>query len=68
MTQTDAILAHLSRGESITPLEALQLYGCFRLAARVRELRKDGLTIHSEMVKTANGKRIARYSMEGIDG
>ena len=31
--------SHLTSGKSITQLEALGLYGIFRLAARIKELR-----------------------------
>ncbi len=45
MTQTEAILAHLETGESITPMDALNLFGCFRLAARIKDLRDAGHNI-----------------------
>lgn len=60
MTQTDAILEHLLSGKSITPLEALNLYGCFRLAARIKDLRKLGYGIETKE-ETENGKRFASY-------
>lgn len=53
---------HLESGKSITPMEALKKFGCFRLAVYVDRLRKDGMTIHTEMVKE-NGKQFARYSI-----
>ena len=66
MTQTQQIYEHLSRGGSITPLEALQDFGCFRLASRISELRKAGHPIVVERVKDkkANGEPMsyARYS------
>jgi hypothetical protein len=60
MTQTQQILNHLEKGNKLTALEALQLFGCFRLAARVQELRDVGRDIKSQLVKI-NGKRIAEY-------
>lgn len=60
MTQTDRIRRHLERGKSITPLEALNRYRCLRLAARVNELREDGMAIITERV-THNGKTYASY-------
>ena len=60
-TQEQAILAHLESGLAITPLEALAKYGCFRLGARIWELKQRGWDIQSCMVKTATGKRIAKY-------
>ncbi len=62
MTQTQAIKAHLLKHNSITPLEALRRYRSFRLAARIRELRKDGMAIQSVMVNR-NGTRYAKYVM-----
>jgi hypothetical protein len=60
MTQTEQIRQHLVTGESITPLDALQSYGCFRLAARIDELRKAGLDIET-VKESRNGKSYARY-------
>lgn len=61
MTQTQAILKHLQSGP-ITPLEALRRYGCFRLGARIYDLKRAGHSIKSESVER-NGKRFARYSL-----
>jgi hypothetical protein len=47
--QTEQILAHLLRGESITAVEAQARYGCFRLAARIGELRKQGHAIQAHL-------------------
>ena len=47
-TQRAQIRAHLEAGRSITPLEALDLYGCYRLGARIHELKGEGLSILSE--------------------
>lgn len=63
-TQTEAILADLMRGRHITPLDALADYGCFRLAARVCELRDRGHAIFTTHKRLPNGKRVAVYSLE----
>ena len=63
MGQISDIAAHLRSGQSITPLEALRLYGCFRLAARIHDLRADGYVIHADNVILANGKTIAKYTL-----
>ena len=56
------ILEHLEKYGSITPLQALDLYGCFRLAARVHELRKHyGVPIRDEPWRTPGGARVNRY-------
>ena len=61
-TQTLLILAHLQTHDGITSLEALDLYGCFRLAARIADLKALGYTITSETVQR-NGKRYAKYHL-----
>ena len=59
-TATAGILAHLKR-KSITPLEALNKFGCFRLAAIIYNLRKRGVVIKTVNKKTVNGKTFAQY-------
>ena len=61
-TQKEAILRHLQSGQTITPLEALNLYGCFRLGARIWELRDEGYEIKSENVKQGK-KTFASYKI-----
>lgn len=59
-SQTHAILAHLKRGHSLTPMEALRRFGCLRLAARCADLREAGYRIRSRMVSVGD-KKVARY-------
>ena len=62
-SQNARILAHLKQGGTITPMEALKLCGCFRLSARIHDLRhKYGHEIISEKV-IRNGKRVAQYRL-----
>ena len=63
-TQANKILFHLKKGYSITPLEALKLFQCFRLGARIHELKKRGYLIQTKMVTTNNKKHIAQYRLE----
>ena len=44
-SQAADILRYLKRRGSITPAEAIEHMGCFRLAARIYELRCDGYNI-----------------------
>ena len=39
-SQNERILAHLKKGKKITPLDALEKFGCFRLAARISDYEK----------------------------
>ena len=59
-SQNAAILSHLSRRKSLTALQALERFGCFRLAARIYDLREGGYRIESRVIE-ASGKRIAQY-------
>lgn len=62
MSQIDTLKAHLEAGNSITPLQALELCGSLRLSERIRELEREGMLIDHEMVKLPSGKRVCRYS------
>ena len=68
MTQCNAILEYMEQGNSITPLEALGKFGCFRLASRISELRERGVNIEVKKVTYTNGsgvkKSIASYSIK----
>jgi hypothetical protein len=61
MSQADKILAHLKTGAHITPLEAIGLFGAFRLAARINELRTKGHDIVTDVRSDGNGRTYARY-------
>jgi hypothetical protein len=52
----------LSRGYSITPLQALDKWNCMRLGARINELRNAGMPIVTHTVRM-NGKSFAKYSL-----
>lgn len=67
MTQSERILRHLRDYGSITPVEALQEYGCMRLGARIYDLKREGHDIRTERQSARNryGERttFARYIM-----
>ncbi len=63
MSQEQAILAWMKSGNSITPLDALHLFGCFRLAARIADLKAAGNVIETDLVATPSRKRVARYRL-----
>ncbi len=60
-SQIDLIRNHLNCGNPITSLEALEMFGCFRLAAIIHSLKKQGMAIESKTVTTRNNKKIAEY-------
>ena len=59
-SQNNIIRAWLNEGHAITPLEALDLCGCFRLSERIRELQKSGMQIEKHMTRV-NNSRVMRY-------
>jgi hypothetical protein len=61
-SQQQHIKEYLEAGHSITPLEALEMFGCFRLGAQIFDLKKKGMDIEMTMRKDENtGKRYAVY-------
>lgn len=62
-SQSAMILNFLESGGSLTPIEALQKFSCFRLAARINDLREAGHEIQTEILKDDNGKSYASYSI-----
>jgi hypothetical protein len=63
-SQNALIKGWLLNGYAITQLEALTQFGCFRLAARIADLRDKGLNVVTDMVMLENGKRVARYFLK----
>ena len=51
-SQLSKVKKYLEMGNSITPLDALQMFGCFRLAAIICILRQDKYWMHDKEIKT----------------
>lgn len=67
--QSDAILKHLREGHRITQREAIDLFGCMRLAARIHDLKAQGHLIESrpKRITTRLGATtIAEYYMPSV--
>lgn len=62
--QCQQVLSHLQSGKPITALEALRLYGIFRLASRIHDLKKNGIVIKSRDIQTETGKKVAQYYVD----
>ena len=61
--QNTKIAKWLEAGNSITQMEALNMFQCFRLASRISDLRKRGMDICKQMILTPSGKRVAKYKL-----
>jgi len=61
VTQTSEIKMYLKMGYRITAIDALEKFGCFRLAARIKDLKDEGMEIDKVMVETVSGARVAQY-------
>lgn len=62
-SQEVAILTYLKSGRSLTPIDALNMFKCFRLGARIYGLKKAGYQIETEMIQKGN-KRFASYKLK----
>lgn len=62
-SQRQQVQKWLNDGNSITPLQALQMFGAFRLSSIIYRLKYDyGMNIKTEIIND-NGKRYAEYSL-----
>ena len=65
MTQTQWVLEALKQG-LLTPLQALNEGGIFRLAARIGELRQAGHDITTNNLTLPSGKVVAQYHLNQL--
>lgn len=62
MTQEIQILKHLQAGNSITQMDALNKFGCFRLASIIHKLRCKGYDIRTRTIIMGK-KNFASYKL-----
>lgn len=72
MSQNDMILNYLQNNGSLTQADAISLFGCYRLGARIFEIRSLGFDVRREMEQGVNRfgekTRYARYWLKGNQG
>nr|WP_315279174.1 helix-turn-helix domain-containing protein [uncultured Acinetobacter sp.] len=68
VTQDQTILKHLKSGRSITAVEAVRLYNCYRLSANIERLRRQGhdIVTHHEKNSRTTGSH-ARYELREVE-
>ena len=67
-SQNKKILKYLqTHKRGISPLEAIDKFGCLRLSGRIHDLRSEGWNIYTDMEdnKTNDGRHARYYLMEG---
>ena len=61
-TQKEQIKKYLLSKKTITPIQALNKFGCFRLAAVIYKLKNEGLKIVTE-IEYNKKKQYAKYKL-----
>jgi len=61
MTQKQEILSYLKTGQSLTPMDALKIFGTFRLASRIFDLKKEGWPIICDPLDIGDGRKVGHY-------
>jgi hypothetical protein len=64
MSQNKQIADYLNKGKKLTTIDALNKFGCFRLASRINDLRNEGMNITTKIIKLDNKKQVAQYSIK----
>jgi hypothetical protein len=65
-SQNKRIRNYLESGRTLTPLDALYQFSCFRLGARINDLKREGMNIETEIIEiTSDGrkKHVAKYKL-----
>ena len=65
MSQCDKLMDALLRGETLTPLTALQIAGSLRASERIRELEAQGVPIIHERVQVGE-KYVMSYRLGSV--
>ena len=66
-TQLKQVLSHLKQGRSITQIDAIRLFNCYRLSAIIEKLRRQGCDIVTYNEPNLNNKGThARYELKEV--
>lgn len=70
-TQCDKILKYLMAHKGITQAQAVEKFGCYRLSARIFDLKEQGYDIRTIRCVKKNDEgnvvQFAKYVLEGIN-
>lgn len=66
-TQLNQVLSHLKQGRSITQIDAICLFNCYRLSAIIEKLRRQGCDIVTYNERNSSGTGThARYELKEV--
>ena len=66
-TQLNQVLAHLKQGRSITQVDAIKYFNCYRLSAIIKRLRNSGYDIVTYNERNSSGTGChARYELKEV--
>ncbi len=66
-TQLNQVLSHLKQGRSITQVDAIHLFNCYRLSAIIEKLRRQGYDIVTYNERNSSGTGThARYELKEV--
>lgn len=71
ISQCEKIVEYMKKHGSITQIEAFVDIGCFRLASRINDLKRQGYAIRREMITVKNRDKedvqVAKYSLVEVE-
>lgn len=66
-THLALVLEHLKQGKTLSSVEAITLFNCYRLSAVIKRLRNLGYNIATHNESNLNGRGIhARYELRKV--
>lgn len=69
MSHATDVIEYIRDHGSITTKQAMEDLGCYRLSARIYDIRAVGINVQKDMVEVMNRKgetcRVARYTIPG---
>lgn len=63
ISQKEKIRKWLESGKTINPMVALNEFGCFRLGARIWDLRNEGMNIEMSLIDNGEGSKYSEYRL-----
>lgn len=63
LSQKTKVLNWLKTGKALTPIQALERFGSFRLGALIHALRGEGHTITTTLISNKYGNKYAKYKL-----